>query len=473
MENRFGKIIYQKDKSVLGDALPPKNIVDMPVTISNSDKYLLSNVKNLVRDRFNEIYKAGEKEMLKLKDPFFKLANSHNPSSDQRRRFEALVKRCITSEMDTIHEIDQMFMNEYIEKAKKAITDKDDLKRFDFLLKNYLRYNKHCLGLALGEILPKYRTEMFIEMYVQNKDKIYTEIKHNTKKTLIFSQFKEVVKYIYHDLNDNEIGTVMITGDVTNRMEILQEFKYNDSVRVLVATSQTIGTGVTLVEANRMFFFGPPWRYADFEQCTDRIHRIGQTDEVYIKSVVLDTGKAPNLSTRMDNILKWSKQMTDSLSTDSGDANIDSTDFKEILGAYESSTNIDELLCNKESNQLNVYKEMNPKYLDVFLKYRESLAGNIIVEACQTIPANYILEKKSVVSPIITDGALENLSFSKLGNTVFTNSETKPAPIRFEHFTENGEDFWSIITSRVIRAGERLYYNAKDEEPSFVTGSKM
>ena len=83
-------------------------------------------------------------------------------------------------------------------------------------------------------------------------------------KTLIFTQFKGVANFVYKSLNDFDIGAVMITGDVKNRMEILKEFKENDSVRVLVATSQTIGTGVTLIEANQMFFFGPPWRDADF-----------------------------------------------------------------------------------------------------------------------------------------------------------------------------------------------------------------
>lgn len=120
-------------------------------------------------------------------------------------------------------------------------------------------------------------------------------------------------------------------------MEVLKAFKESDSVRVLVATSQTIGTGVTLVEASQMFFFGPPWRQSDFDQCSDRIHRIGQTDDCFIYTVTLNTGEALNLSTRMDNILNWSKKMTEAvISKTEDDENLDETNFENILKADES-----------------------------------------------------------------------------------------------------------------------------------------
>ena len=45
----------------------------------------------------------------------------------------------------------------------------------------------------------------------------------------------------------------------------------------------------------------------DYEQASDRCYRIGQDTEVYIYKMVLDTGEEPNLSTRMQDILAWSK----------------------------------------------------------------------------------------------------------------------------------------------------------------------
>ena len=101
-----------------------------------------------------------------------------------------------------------------------------------------------------------------------------------------------------------------VHGKVNNndRAKNLRDFKHDDDIRVIVATSQSMGTGVTLTEASLMLFFGPPWRSADYDQCCDRIYRIGQDTDVNILNVILDTPQL-NLSSRMDKILKWSAEM--------------------------------------------------------------------------------------------------------------------------------------------------------------------
>ena len=107
------------------------------------------------------------------------------------------------------------------------------------------------------------------------------------------------------------IGCVTITGAVNNRMELIDRFKNDPGTTVLVATSQTLGVGLTLIEASQMFFFGTPWRSTDFEQACDRIYRIGQTEDVDIwKVMMISPGdRHVNLSMRMEEILGWSDRM--------------------------------------------------------------------------------------------------------------------------------------------------------------------
>lgn len=149
---------------------------------------------------------------------------------------------------------------------------------------------------------------MYIALYEENKNKIINMIENNTKKTVIFSSLLPVVNYISNDLSKHGIKNVKIVGGVPNRMELIQLFKNSDDVNVLLATSQSLSTGVTLTEANQMFFFGTPWRSADYNQACDRIYRIGQNTEVNIYNVLLTTPHK-NLSTRMDDILQWSDDM--------------------------------------------------------------------------------------------------------------------------------------------------------------------
>lgn len=339
VQTRFGKIMYRKEKEVLGNTLPEKNIEQLEVRTSDSDLYLMSYVNEQVGKRFSELYDSGIRDAMKLRKPFLDVTKQFSYAYEEYDRFVMLIDE-ITRKETRLHEIDQIFVEKYMKDITARIKNTSLRHEYVSMIKGFVRFKAHCLGVAFGEILPKYRRNMFISMYEENKEMFFKMIRENTKKTLIFSQFKDVVNHIYADLNANDIGAVVITGDVRDRMSALREFKENDAIQVLVATSQTIGTGVTLIEASQMFFFGPPWRQSDFDQCSDRIHRIGQTDTVNIYTVVLSTPEL-NLSTRMDDILNWSKKMTESVisETDTDKENLEETNFEEIL-AQESYLDI-------------------------------------------------------------------------------------------------------------------------------------
>ena len=120
-----------------------------------------------------------------------------------------------------------------------------------------------------------------------------------------------MVNFISKDLKENGVENIKIIGETKNRIDEINKFKNSDSIDVLIATDKTLSTGVTIVEANQMFFFGTPWRSADYNQCCDRIYRIGQNVDVYIYNVLLMT-KGGNLSTKMNKILNWSEGMFNS-----------------------------------------------------------------------------------------------------------------------------------------------------------------
>jgi SNF2 family DNA or RNA helicase len=313
VQSRFGKIIYRKEKDEL-KGLPEKHVDTISFSITDKDKYRLSYVKDLIIERYRQIY---SEELLKnedYRDRFVTLIDRYSTSSndDKKKYINWVIKTVNTSRSMALHEIDAEFMDTYLGRfIYPTITNKDTRDEIKHLESKFIQMERSCMGRAIGEILPKYRRDMFIKLWDENKSYFITEIKKSIKKIIIFSQFKDVVNHITDDLNNSGIVTVKVTGDVVNkaRLDVFTQFKEDDVTYVLCATSQTVGTGVTLVEANQMFFFGAPWRQTDFEQCSDRIHRIGQTDDVYIWNVLLDTGEESNLSNRMENILKWSQEM--------------------------------------------------------------------------------------------------------------------------------------------------------------------
>ena len=313
---RLGKVIYRKLKSdVL--VLPNKTIQDYKVTIGNPDQYLLANVKKAVWDEYAIIFPEVIAENAHILEDFKKYVNKYSTAGMLTTKWN-LRKICMAADpttgdnIETLHELDAdkvtTFLQKYVYSNPKY--PKRHAKTLSEWESKLIHFDRVAKGRAIGKVYPPRRTALFNAMWDENEEVFIDMITSNVKKTVIFSQFYGVITHIKERLEKNGIKTVTINGNVnnSNRAKNLRDFKYDDEIRVIIATSQSMGTGVTLTEASQMFFFGPPWRSADYDQCCDRIYRIGQDVDVEIYNVILDTPQI-NLSSKMDKILKWSAEM--------------------------------------------------------------------------------------------------------------------------------------------------------------------
>ena len=119
-------------------------------------------------------------------------------------------------------------------------------------------------------------------------------------KVLIFNSFKDSAEEVYNRLK--KYGCVLCTGnqEESEINERKEKFQNDDSVKVMSATWQKMGTGHTLTSASYCIFVDTPWTDADFQQASDRIYRIGQTKKVtIIKLITKDS-----YDERVDEILK-------------------------------------------------------------------------------------------------------------------------------------------------------------------------
>ncbi|KAF2729703.1 chromatin remodeling complex subunit [Polyplosphaeria fusca] len=94
----------------------------------------------------------------------------------------------------------------------------------------------------------------------------------------MFSTWRLTLDLIEAALNQAGIRSVRFDGKVSQaqRQPVLNEFKSNPEVRVILLTLQCGAVGLTLTEASRAYLMEPHWR----EQALARIHRIGQEREV-------------------------------------------------------------------------------------------------------------------------------------------------------------------------------------------------
>ena len=313
VNSRFGIFMHRKTKEEVLQ-LPNKFLENLYLEVENSDRFLLKTVGKEVEELFYEIYSQRLAANRQLRDSYIAIVKQYSSASPgDTERYIKYLKGLNTIGKHNYHELDMEFFKNFPDMyVRPNIDDTNVLKRFDKLHGAFVTMEQSSKALALGQILPKRRAEMYIALYRENRDLFIERIEENPRKTVIFSMSLEVVNYISKDLEEHGIKNVKIVGGTTNRMELIQLFKQSDDVNVLIATSQTLSTGVTLTEANRMYFFGTPWRSADYDQACDRIYRIGQTSDVYIYSVLLKT-EEKNLSTRMNDILEWSNKMFGSM----------------------------------------------------------------------------------------------------------------------------------------------------------------
>lgn len=109
-------------------------------------------------------------------------------------------------------------------------------------------------------------------------------------KVLIFSSFVKQMK-IYRDYFDQMgLRYSYLDGATTNRAEVVEEFRGDESIQVFLISIKAGGVGLNLTEADYVFILDPWWNPAVEMQAIDRTHRIGQTKSVFIyKFITKDT----------------------------------------------------------------------------------------------------------------------------------------------------------------------------------------
>ncbi len=103
----------------------------------------------------------------------------------------------------------------------------------------------------------------------------------NGRKVLVFSQFTSMLDLIAPELEAREIKFVQLRGDTTDRATPVARFQAGE-VSVFLISLKAGGTGLNLTAADTVVHYDPWWNPAVEDQATDRAHRIGQTEKVFV-----------------------------------------------------------------------------------------------------------------------------------------------------------------------------------------------
>jgi superfamily II DNA or RNA helicase len=95
-------------------------------------------------------------------------------------------------------------------------------------------------------------------------------------KVLVFSQFVEMLKLLKGELEEKGRPYFMLTGQTTQRGEVVQAFHNCKEPAVFLLSLKAAGTGLNLTSASYVVLYDPWWNPAVEAQAIDRTHRIGQ-----------------------------------------------------------------------------------------------------------------------------------------------------------------------------------------------------
>jgi len=315
MKNRLGMMMHRKLKSEVFE-LPVKKYFEEKISIPNGKKYTLEEVKkqiaSYITDR-QEYYRQNYNLYLNDYNEVIEyLKNTKEGKTENFANYLKLITELKKSgyqfnNQEKVQRVKEL--NVYEKNVLRPLLPNELKKKFD-KTRSVIKYvNLKIMGEVIGNLLTKLRSEMFNEMIVHSP--LCKIINNSEKKTICFTTYVDVVKQCNDYLEKNcKMKPVKIFGETSSKIpKLINDYKNDKNTNPLIATIQTLSTGVTLTNANTIVFLNNPWRYVDKIQAEDRCHRIGQDTEVYIYTFVLDTGSKLNLSTRMEEIVSWSKNM--------------------------------------------------------------------------------------------------------------------------------------------------------------------
>ena len=115
------------------------------------------------------------------------------------------------------------------------------------------------------------------------------ELRAEGHAALVFSQFIGGLDALESIAQERGIDYLRMDGStpMKQREEIVQRFQAKDGPHFFFVSLKTGGVGLNLTRANYVFHLDPWWNPAVENQATDRAHRIGQEQKVFVQRLIM------------------------------------------------------------------------------------------------------------------------------------------------------------------------------------------
>ena len=151
----------------------------------------------------------------------------------------------------------------------------------------------------------------------------------NGHKTLVFSQFTQMLSLIGERLASKKFEFAVLDGQTSDRQAEINRFNQDDRVRVFLISLKAGGFGLNLTTADTVILFDPWWNPMTEDQAADRAHRMGQNRPVTVYRLVTRN----TIEEKMESLKLRKRRHFDAIVNEAGNrsASISLTDLQELL----------------------------------------------------------------------------------------------------------------------------------------------
>jgi SNF2 family DNA or RNA helicase len=165
------------------------------------------------------------------------------------------------------------------ERVRKEIDKKGIARSQIIILDALLKLRQVCCDprLLKLESAKKVKNSAKLEQLME----ILPEMIEEGRRVLLFSQFTSMLSLIEEALDKRKIGYVKLTGQTKDRNTPISQFQ-DKEVPLFLISLKAGGAGLNLTAADTVIHYDPWWNPAVEAQATDRAHRIGQKNKVFV-----------------------------------------------------------------------------------------------------------------------------------------------------------------------------------------------
>lgn len=161
------------------------------------------------------------------------------------------------------------------------------------------------------------------------------------EKVIIFCKYTQEIIDIINILNDKDLKAVPYHGGLTQKQRQENLDKFSKDEQFLVANKSCAGYGLNLQFCSYVIFYSNDWDYATRSQAEDRVHRIGQNENVHY----VDICATYTLDERILSCLSKKENLVDS--------------FKEELEKQKDKSFVEAFIYKKTYRGRNYIKKSN------------------------------------------------------------------------------------------------------------------